>query len=66
MEAHLIEHHPWQNPEVIAVPITVGAAEYLRWIDRSAMVGQTLHATEGSSCHRRQMASRPSLGGPGR
>jgi periplasmic divalent cation tolerance protein len=34
LEAHLLEHHPWQNPEVSAVPLT-GASGYLRWIDRT-------------------------------
>ncbi|MGW7424437.1 divalent-cation tolerance protein CutA [Streptomyces sp. NPDC054813] len=35
LEAHLIEHHPWKNPEVVAVPIVQGAAPYLEWIDRT-------------------------------
>lgn len=35
LEAHLIEHHPWKNPEVCATPIVQGAAPYLEWIDRT-------------------------------
>ncbi|MCH0555826.1 divalent-cation tolerance protein CutA [Streptomyces sp. MUM 16J] len=34
-EEHLIEHHPWQNPEVIATPIVAGAPAYLEWIGKS-------------------------------
>lgn len=32
LEEHLIEHHPWDNPEVCAVAIAHGSEEYLRWI----------------------------------
>ncbi|MFF7754359.1 divalent-cation tolerance protein CutA [Streptomyces sp. NPDC007971] len=35
LEAHLIEHHPWKNPEVTGTPIVQGAAPYLEWIDRT-------------------------------
>ncbi|MFJ8189626.1 divalent-cation tolerance protein CutA [Streptomyces sp. NPDC096094] len=35
LEAHLLANHPWQNPEVIAVPIEAGAAGCLAWIDRT-------------------------------
>jgi periplasmic divalent cation tolerance protein len=34
LEAHLLAHHPWSNPEVVAVPLTSGARSYLDWIDR--------------------------------
>ncbi|MEW2129825.1 divalent-cation tolerance protein CutA [Streptomyces sp. NPDC005435] len=34
LEAHLLEHHPWQNPEVCAVPIVAGAAACLEWIEK--------------------------------
>ncbi|WP_432036946.1 divalent-cation tolerance protein CutA [Streptomyces cucumeris] len=34
LEAHLLEHHPWKNPEVSAVPMT-GSEGYLRWIDET-------------------------------
>lgn len=32
LEAHLLEHHPWKNPEVSAVPIVAGSDAYLRWV----------------------------------
>ncbi|MEU2339999.1 divalent-cation tolerance protein CutA [Streptomyces sp. NPDC013172] len=35
LEAHLLEHHPWDNPEVCATPIVRGATGCLEWIDRS-------------------------------
>jgi periplasmic divalent cation tolerance protein len=35
LEAHLIAKHPWQNPEISAVPLTAGSASYLDWIRRT-------------------------------
>ncbi|GAA0705201.1 divalent-cation tolerance protein CutA [Streptomyces malaysiensis subsp. malaysiensis] len=35
LEAHLLEHHPWKNPEVSAVPIVAGSDAYLRWVERT-------------------------------
>ncbi|KAB8171232.1 divalent cation tolerance protein CutA [Streptomyces sp. 3MP-14] len=35
LETHLVAHHPWDNPEVVAVPITAGTADYLDWIRRT-------------------------------
>ncbi|MGA4844583.1 divalent-cation tolerance protein CutA [Streptomyces sp. G45] len=32
LEKHLVDHHPWQNPEVCAVPIVDGATPCLEWI----------------------------------
>ncbi|MEU7187443.1 divalent-cation tolerance protein CutA [Streptomyces sp. NPDC045369] len=32
LEAHILEHHPWKNPEVAAVPIVAGSTGYLRWL----------------------------------
>jgi len=32
LETFLIENHPWNNPEVIAVPIMAGSPKYLGWI----------------------------------
>ncbi|WP_405879820.1 divalent-cation tolerance protein CutA [Streptomyces sp. NBC_01136] len=32
LEAHLLSHHPWKNPEVSAVPIVAGSDAYLRWV----------------------------------
>ncbi|WP_031487613.1 divalent-cation tolerance protein CutA [Streptomyces bicolor] len=35
LEKYLLEHHPWDNPQVIAVPITQGAPRCLQWIENS-------------------------------
>src|SRR6266540_4687751 len=35
LEAHLLKHHPWKNPEVSAVPIVAGSQSYLDWIQRT-------------------------------
>ncbi|WP_432030807.1 divalent cation tolerance protein CutA [Streptomyces sp. 1222.5] len=32
LEAHLLEQHPWQKPEIAAVPIEMGSAGCLDWI----------------------------------
>ncbi|WP_405615953.1 divalent-cation tolerance protein CutA [Streptomyces sp. NBC_00076] len=32
LESHLLQHHPWQSPEVAAVPILEGSEACLRWI----------------------------------
>ncbi|MDK1344183.1 divalent-cation tolerance protein CutA [Streptomyces sp. 378] len=32
LEAHLLKHHPWQNPEIAAVPIVAGSEACLRWL----------------------------------
>jgi len=32
LEAHLLEHHPWDKPEVVAVPVVAGSEIYLRWV----------------------------------
>ncbi|WP_438488208.1 divalent-cation tolerance protein CutA [Streptomyces sp. S186] len=32
LEAHLLKHHPWKNPEVSAVLLVAGSDAYLRWI----------------------------------
>ncbi|MGH8584170.1 MAG: divalent-cation tolerance protein CutA [Gammaproteobacteria bacterium] len=38
---HLIrEHHPYEVPEVIAVPLTYGDQRYLAWIDQNVSVEQ--------------------------
>ncbi|UWE07688.1 divalent-cation tolerance protein CutA [Actinacidiphila bryophytorum] len=39
LEAHLLEHHPWEKPEVVAVPIVAGSAAYLRWLADSTKPG---------------------------
>ncbi len=35
----ILSLHPYEVPEVVAVPIEAGSAAYLRWLDES--VGQT-------------------------
>ncbi|MEL7994328.1 divalent-cation tolerance protein CutA [Streptomyces albidoflavus] len=35
LEKHLLERHPWDNPELCAVRIERGADECLRWIGES-------------------------------
>jgi periplasmic divalent cation tolerance protein len=33
LEAHILEHHPYDVPEIIMLPITGGSSAYLCWID---------------------------------
>ncbi|MDH6110691.1 periplasmic divalent cation tolerance protein [Kitasatospora sp. MAP12-15] len=40
LEAHLLEHHPWDNPEIVAVPIVAGSPACLRWL-RQALAPET-------------------------
>ncbi|WP_326677708.1 divalent-cation tolerance protein CutA [Streptomyces sp. NBC_01237] len=35
LEAYLLDHHPWDSPEVCAVPIVAGAQRCLNWISDS-------------------------------
>ncbi|MGH2600305.1 MAG: divalent-cation tolerance protein CutA [Dehalococcoidia bacterium] len=35
LEAHLLQHHSWRNPEISAVPIVAGSDAYLAWIQRT-------------------------------
>lgn len=39
LEAHLVAHHSWQNPEITAVPLAAGLAGYLEWV-RATTAGQ--------------------------
>ncbi len=32
LEAALKTHHPYQTPEIIALPVDAGSAEYLNWL----------------------------------
>ncbi|MFD4985764.1 divalent-cation tolerance protein CutA [Streptomyces sp. NPDC058372] len=41
LEKHLLERHPWANPELCAVRIERSAEEYLRWIGDSVSPGQS-------------------------
>ncbi|WP_026162985.1 divalent-cation tolerance protein CutA [Kribbella catacumbae] len=35
LEVHLLKQHPWNNPEVVAVPLVAGSAGYFEWLDRT-------------------------------
>ncbi|WP_435112608.1 divalent-cation tolerance protein CutA [Nocardiopsis synnemataformans] len=41
IQAHLIEHHPWTNPEVVATAIVEGSPDYLRWIGTTTAPDRT-------------------------
>ena len=34
LEAHLQEHHPWDNPEIMYVAIGGGSSGFLEWLTR--------------------------------
>ena len=34
---HVRRNHPYEVPEVIAIPIIAGLSDYLRWIDESVV-----------------------------
>jgi periplasmic divalent cation tolerance protein len=33
VQAYVLEHHPYELPEIIAVPIEAGLPAYLQWLD---------------------------------
>jgi periplasmic divalent cation tolerance protein len=35
LEKLILDHHPYDTPEVIAVPLAKGSARYLKWIEDS-------------------------------
>ncbi|MFD0204284.1 MULTISPECIES: divalent-cation tolerance protein CutA [Saccharothrix] len=35
LEAHLRREHPWDNPEVTAVPLVAASEDYLAWLRRT-------------------------------
>jgi periplasmic divalent cation tolerance protein len=35
LRTRLVEIHPYETPEVIALPVVAGDAAYLKWIDES-------------------------------
>ncbi|MGW4466727.1 divalent-cation tolerance protein CutA [Micromonospora sp. NPDC004704] len=41
LEAHLLEHHPWRNPQVIATPIVAGATGCLEWLRQSVAAAES-------------------------
>lgn len=32
LERFILAHHPYETPEVLCLPITAGAADYLAWV----------------------------------
>ncbi|GAB7039685.1 MULTISPECIES: divalent-cation tolerance protein CutA [Catenuloplanes] len=40
LEAHLVEAHPWDNPEVIAIPLVRATPAYLAWLQRATTAPQ--------------------------
>ncbi|WP_410498951.1 divalent-cation tolerance protein CutA [Chitinibacter sp. S2-10] len=40
LEQWLLEHHPYEVPEIIALPIIAGAASYLDWIAKEVNLDQ--------------------------
>jgi periplasmic divalent cation tolerance protein len=39
VEVAIKKHHPYETPEIIAMPIVTGSADYLKWLDES-LVGK--------------------------
>ena len=39
LEAHLLERHPWSNPEISAVEVTAGASACVEWVAQSVTLG---------------------------
>lgn len=39
LESHLVDAHPWDNPQVTAVTVVHGSADYLAWIRRTVENG---------------------------
>ncbi|MFI0419000.1 divalent-cation tolerance protein CutA [Spongiactinospora sp. 9N601] len=37
LEAHLVERHPWDNPEVTFTSIDGGSTTYLEWLRRTTV-----------------------------
>ncbi|MFA5388773.1 MAG: divalent-cation tolerance protein CutA [Candidatus Omnitrophota bacterium] len=38
IEKVIRENHPYDTPEIIAVPITAGSKDYLKWIQNSSLL----------------------------
>ena len=38
LEKHLVDHHPWANPVIVAVPIVAAPNRYIAWA-RAATAG---------------------------
>lgn len=35
LEAHLIANHPWDNPQITAVPLVAAPPRFLKWLEES-------------------------------
>ena len=38
LEKLIVEAHPYELPEIIAVPLTAGLPEYLSWVDKETTI----------------------------
>ncbi|SBT67278.1 Uncharacterized protein involved in tolerance to divalent cations [Micromonospora sediminicola] len=38
LRAFLQDHHPWQNPEIAAVPVVMSSDEYAAWVGRTLLL----------------------------
>jgi periplasmic divalent cation tolerance protein len=41
LETHLLDRHPWTNPQVIATPIVAGSTACLEWLRQSVADAST-------------------------
>lgn len=41
LEHWLRQHHPYETPEIVQLPITAGSAGYLAWVEQNTAAGQT-------------------------
>jgi periplasmic divalent cation tolerance protein len=39
LEGHLVKHHPWENPEIAAVPVTQATDAYASWVRETVTPG---------------------------
>ncbi len=39
LEAAIRRHHPYELPEIVAVPVRAGLQEYLDWVSRACLTG---------------------------
>ncbi|QSB14156.1 divalent-cation tolerance protein CutA [Natronosporangium hydrolyticum] len=35
LQQHLIDNHPWKNPEVTAVSLAAASPQYARWVEQT-------------------------------
>jgi periplasmic divalent cation tolerance protein len=36
---HLVKHHPWENPEIAAVPVALATDAYVGWVKEAVLLG---------------------------